>query len=186
VRKKEYNCLFSGCSKKAIRSHAIPRASCIEALADNGIFYTQRQSFNPTMNVATLFDAPDIVETGVNQRAYLRAIAPTTMPRFFHQLRRKRGAESTGCSLSLEFSRKRQNADFFGKLAELSDRAPSNSTWQELAKQYGAYSDAFCKILLGSVFNLILGSDIDSVEYFCVPFTRNLHVSRHSRFNNFL
>jgi len=81
---------------------------------------------------------------------------------------------------------KAANADFFGKLAELSDRAPSNSTWQELAKQYGAYSDAFCKILLGSVFNLILGSDIDSVEYFCVPFTRNLHVSRHSRFNNFL
>ena len=53
ARDKNYNCLLPGCTRRAIRSHAIPRPECFNALACNGVVYTQAQSFNYLMNVKT-------------------------------------------------------------------------------------------------------------------------------------
>src|SRR5258708_1750203 len=67
LRNKEYSCLFPGCKKKAIRSHSVPRAACLEALADEGTLYARRQSFNGIMRMTSPNDPPDIVEVGVNE-----------------------------------------------------------------------------------------------------------------------
>ncbi len=61
LRNKKYVCLFPGCKEKAIRSHAIPGALCIEALAENGVVYTMEQSFNAMMTMTAVTDPIDVV-----------------------------------------------------------------------------------------------------------------------------
>jgi hypothetical protein len=188
VRRKEYNCLFPGCLKKAIRGHAIPRASCIEALARDGVLYTQRQSFNPTISMTTILDAPEIVEIGINHASVFKGYCSEHDAKLFASAETTDRSRKNGMfislhlrSLSLEYSRKRRSADFFRKLAELDGQR--KTTWQEYTEKYDTYSFSLRDIYLGSIFNMINGSDIDSVEYYCVPFTRNLNVSCCGCFN---
>jgi hypothetical protein len=190
VRNKQYRCLFPNCQKWAIQSHAIPRASCIEALADSGVLYTHRQSFNETINKPGIFDPPDIVKTGVNQASVFKGYCPEHDSLLFASAettdrRRKHGMFISLHlrALSLEYSRKRRNADYFRRLAELDELIERNSVWQDHAIQYEFISKVLKETYIGSVFNLMGGSDIDSIEYYCVPFTRNLHVSCCGCFN---
>jgi hypothetical protein len=190
VRNKQYRCLFPSCHKPAIQSHAIPRASCIEALSDNGVLYTQRQSFNPTIDMSNIFDPPDVVEIGINHASVFKGYCPEHDSQLFASAettdrRRKHGMFISLHlrALSLEYSRKRRNADFFQRLGELDQVIERQTIWRDHATRYAAVSNFFKEVYLGSTFNLIGGANIDTIEYFCVPFTRNMQVSCCGCFN---
>lgn len=184
LRKKKYVCLFPGCKEKAIRSHAIPRASCIEALAENGVVYTMEQSFNSMMTMTAATDPPDVVEVGVNDASVFKGFCPAHDSQLFasaeatHRGRnRAMGISLHLRAVSLEYCRKRQVADFCRKFSELTSVPEMRSILQEDAERLDRFCSFFKKVYLGSIFNLIFGSDVDSIEYFCVPFSRNLQVS---------
>jgi hypothetical protein len=65
--RKEHQCLFPGCKRKAINGHAISRTSILEALAVKGVIYTQRYSFASMMRMTKLTEPIEVIEVGVNQ-----------------------------------------------------------------------------------------------------------------------
>ena len=86
-------------------------------------------------------------------------------------------------AVSLEYCRKRQVVDFQRKFSELAGNAETWSTLQKDADALDTFCSCFKKVYLGSIFNLIFGSDVDSIEYICIPFSRNLQVSCCGTFN---
>jgi len=184
ARKKDYACLFPGCKKTAICSHAIPRAICNEALADKGILFTRRQSLNSIMRMTSPADPPDIVKIGVNEASVFKGYCPAHDAFLFSSAettdrRRKNGmfiAQHLR-ALSVEYCRKRQVIDFHKRASELTNIASLRTSLQKIVEQEDFISSCFKKVHLGSLFNLIGGSDVDSVDYYCVPFSRNLQVS---------
>jgi hypothetical protein len=184
LRKKKYVCLFPGCKEKAIRSHAIPRALLIEALAENGVVYTMEQSFNSMMTKTAPTDPPDVIEVGVNDASVFKGFCPAHDSWLFasaevtHRGRNRAMAISLHLrAVSLEYCRQRQVADFQRKLAELTRIPEMRPILREYAETLDKHCALFKKVYLGSIFNLMSGSSVDSIVYFCVPFSRNLQVS---------
>jgi len=184
TRDKDYLCLFPGCKAKAIRSHAIPRALCVEALADNGVLYTRRQSFNSIMKMTNPNDPPDIVEVGVNDASVFKGYCPDHDTFLFKSAetsdrRRKNGmfiAQHLR-ALSVEYCRKRQVIEFNNKLSKLTDDVGLCERLRTHTEQIDFIASCFKKVYLGNVFNMIGGSDVDRIDYYCLPFSRNLQVS---------
>lgn len=184
ARNKDYPCLFPGCKQKAIASHSIPRASCIEALADNGVLYTRRASLNRAITMTNPTDPPDIVPVGVNLAGVFKGYCPAHDASLFSSAETTNRHKKNGMfialhlrALSVEYCRKRQILDFYRKMAELTSDTSLRSHLQLPGQQLDTFSSCFKEAYLGSVFNLISGSNVDSVDYYCVPFSRNLNVS---------
>src|SRR5262249_34437755 len=122
---KKYRCLVPGCARTADRCHSIPRALCLEALAEEGVLYTQQQSFNSILAMESPFDAQSIVETGINKAGIFNGFCSKHDARLFagaetKTFRRKWYFIALHCrALSLEYCRKRTTADFLSKLAAL-------------------------------------------------------------------
>ena len=185
-RNKKYLCLVPGCKKRAIQSHAIQKASLIEALADdNGMVYTLQQSFSPGMHMKAANDPLSVVETSVNKASTFNGFCPEHDSMLFapaesNESRRRGMFISLHLrSLALEYCRKRRSGDFLRKVAELTN----DSILKKNLRSYDIMASAFKKVYLGSIFNLMSGSDIDHIEYFCIPFSRNLQVSCCGCFN---
>ena len=184
ARNKEYLCLFPGCQKKAIRSHAIPRALCIEALADNGVVFSRRQSLNGAMHMTDPTDPPEVVEIGVNDASTFKGYCSFHDTRLFVSAETNERHKKNGMfiahhlrAISVEYCRKRQVLDFHKKFLELTSPGAEREDLKNLFKQQEIIFSAFGEVYLGSILNLIGGSDVDSVDYFCIPFSRNIQVS---------
>src|SRR5689334_12996995 len=121
VRNKGYMCLFPACTKLAVRSHAIQRASIVEALADNGVVYTLRQSFNSAMTMDSPIAAMDVIEVGVNDASVFRGFCAEHDSALFASAEKIPLKKSMSFSLhlralSFEYCRKRRTADYFRKV----------------------------------------------------------------------
>lgn len=184
VRNKEYLCLLPGCKKKAIRSHGVPRAACAAALADAGILYTRRQSFNGIMRMITPNDPPDVIEVGVNEASVFKGYCSD------HDMLLFRSAETTDRrrkngmfiaqhlrALSLEYCRKREVIDFHKKMLEFTTNLRARAGLVRTITEGELIASSFHELYLGSLFNMIGGADIDKVDYWCIPFSKNLQVS---------
>jgi hypothetical protein len=190
LRKKKYCCLFPGCNEKAIRSHAIQRASCIEALAENGVVYTMEQSFSSMMAMTAATDPLDVVEVGVNNASVFKGYCPAHDSQLFASAEVTNRGRNNAMAISLhlragsvEYCRKRQVADFCRKLSELTSVPEIRSLNLEIAERHERFLNIFKHKYLGSIFNLIFGCDVDAIEYFAIPFSRNFQVSCCGVFN---
>ena len=190
-RLKDHACLFPGCTKLAIKSHSVPRASCIEALAENGILYSRRLSLNECIGAKTPFDAPDVVRMGVNDVGVFKGYCPTHDSRLFASAELMGAAKGNGMfhalhlkSLSVEYCRKRQVLDFYCKASRLADNIDAkryfNSQKEEAEGVFKIFKSAHFYRFLKAI-NPQLG---EQLEYFFLPFTRNLHVSCCGVFNS--
>jgi hypothetical protein len=79
-------------------------------------------------------------------------------------------------ALSVELCRKRQVIDFEKKVAELTDDPRLRDVMRKSTERNELISSCFEKLYLGSVWNGI-DCSVDSVDFYCVPFARNLQVS---------
>jgi len=138
----------------------------------------------------TLTDPPEVVRVGINDASVFKGFCSEHDSRLFASAETKNQSRKNAMfislhmrALSLEYCRKRRNVDFFRKAADLTPDSPMRAKLQEGAEQYSTFCSLFEKLYLGSIFNLIRGSDVDSVEYWCVPFSRNLQVSCCGCFN---
>jgi hypothetical protein len=184
VRWKKYPCLVPGCEEPAILSHAIPRASIVEALADDGIVYSLQQSFNSLMRIASPYDPMDVVRVGVNYASVFKGFCSQHDARLFAPAESTDNDTKRGMfislhlrALALEYCRKRRTADFFKRLSELVPDQQLRSTSLDTANRFELMCAIFGRVYLGSIFNLMRGSPVDQIEYVCVPFSRNLMVS---------
>jgi len=177
ARNKTYLCLCPGCTKPAIRSHAIQRASIVEALADHGVVYTLRQSFNSVMTVDSPAAPMDVVEVGVNEASVFRGFCAGHDSALFAAAE-KTPIEKTMCfplhlrALSFEYCRRRRTADYFRKLSELTHQVEGKHFYSHVAEEWEAANSLFRDLYIGSIF-----AGVDRVEYFWIPFARNLQVS---------
>ena len=80
-------------------------------------------------------------------------------------------------ALSVEYCRKRYVLEFFKQQSRLTRIPSERLRLEQHVKSREVLLSCFQKVYLGSLFNLLGGSDIDSVEYFFIPFSRNLQVS---------
>jgi hypothetical protein len=183
AREKEYCCLVPGCNDKAIWSHSIPRSACVEALAEKGTVYTRPMSFN-TLRMTVPSNPPAIAAVGVKLAGVFRGYCARHDAALFasaettnHQRKRAMFIALHLRALSVEYCRKRQVLEYYSKIAECTTDVDLRSYSGNLAQQTETFAACFEKIYLGSLFNLIGGSDVDSVDYFCLPFSRNLQVS---------
>jgi tetratricopeptide (TPR) repeat protein len=177
ARNKAYLCLVPGCTKPAILSHAIQRASIVEALTDNGVVYTQRQSFNPVMTMDSPAAPVDVVEVGVNEASVFRGFCAG------HDLALFAAAEKTPLkkwmyfplhlrALSFEYCRRRRTADFFRKVSELMHGVEAGQVYGRLAEKWETLNALFRHQYIGSIF-----AGVDKVEYVWIPFIRNLQLA---------
>jgi hypothetical protein len=184
ARDKNYLCLFPGCKERAIRSHAIPRSSCVEALAENGELYTRQQSLNSVMRMTSPNDPPNIVKVGVNDASVFKGYCPNHDNLLFRSAettdrRRKNGmfiAQHLR-ALSVEYCRKRQVIEFNNKLSKLTNDVGLREHLRTNTEQIDFIASCFKKVYLGNLFNMIGGSGVDKIDYYCIPFSRNLQVS---------
>ena len=190
VRQKQYTCLFPGCNKKAINSHSVPRASCVEALSQNGVLYSRRQSFNQMMTMTATTDPPDVVEIGARNAGTFKGYCPEHDRWLFFSAETDLPHRKNGMlislhlrALSLEYCRKRKSRDFSGKLSELVDDPTSRARFHEVATGFDAMCTLMKDAYLASTFALIGGSNIDSVQSYSLAFGRNLQVSCCGCFN---
>lgn len=184
TRNKTYPCLFPGCKQDAIRCHAIPRSSCIEALAENGVLYTRPQSLNSLIGLTAAEDPPDIIKVGVNDASVFKGYCQCHDSRLFapaetHDVTRR----NSMCislhlrALSVEYCRKIFVSDFFYRLSELESGRNLQAHYKQIAEKNRLFASAFKKLYIDNVFSLMGGSNVDSIEYFIVPFSRNLQIS---------
>lgn len=184
VRNRDYPCLFPECKNKAIWSHAIPRELCISALADSGVLYSRHLSLCGSITMTSPWDAPEIVETGVNHASVFRGYCQHHDHLLFRSAETYDRDKKHGMyiaqflrALSVEFCRKRQVLDFYKKAAMLADSLSLKEFYVGQIEPLEAVTSFFKKLYLGNLFKFICGSDVDRVDYFCVPFMRNLQVS---------
>lgn len=183
VRRKDYDCLFPGCNKRAILSHGIPRSSIIEALADNRHVYTRRPSIglSPPLKPS---DLVEVVEIGVNQAGTYKGFCPAHDQMLFRPAETTKAQKRRAMFISLhlramclEYARERETGELLRKSSELVGSPDARAYLRECSQQFELHSSRFRDVYVNSAFNLIGGSNIDSIEYWCVPFSRNLGVS---------
>jgi hypothetical protein len=182
ARQKRYNCLFPGCTRKAIACHSIPRASLSEALAERGKLFTLRQSFNPIMKNIDPGEPMEIAEIGVNQARLFFGYCPQHDSKFDSaEMIRKHGVIPPFHfrAYSLEYCRKRRNADYFRKLAELTTGTTLGDYVRELSDSWHAQFLHFGNSFLRMMKYVSMGftSAVPKIESFGVPFNRNLELS---------
>jgi hypothetical protein len=124
--RKEHQCLFPGCKRKAINGHAISRTSILEALAVEGVIYTQRYSFASMMRMTRLSEPVDVIEVGVNQASIFKGYCSHHDARLFAAADTVNPDKASHLAfslllraLSLEFCRKRISVDFNERFSEL-------------------------------------------------------------------
>ena len=183
ARNKQYRCLVPGCTEKAICSHSVPRSLCQEALAEKGVVYSRPMGFN-TLRMTASTDPAPIVPVGAKLAGVFKGYCAR------HDASLFAAVETANCkrkrpmfialhlrALSLEYCRKRQVFDYYSKIAEQTTDTEERAFTVGVAQQTETWLACFEKLYLGSLFNMITGSDVDSVDYFCLPFSRNLQVS---------
>ena len=72
LRQKNYKCLWPGCNKFAINSHAIQRSTIEDALAVNGHIYTYNPSYTTMMRLKSSFDPLEIVKIGMKKASTIK------------------------------------------------------------------------------------------------------------------
>jgi hypothetical protein len=177
VRNKAYLCLFPGCTKLAIRSHAIQRATIVEALAENGVIYTLNQTFNYLMKVTSSAIPMDVVETGVNEASVFPGFCAEHDSAVFSAAEKTPVKRTVSLSLhlralSFEYCRRRRTADFDRKLSKLTRDATVRQEFGRKADLWEKTNEVFKDLYIGSMF-----AGVDAVEYILIPIARNLQVS---------
>lgn len=189
ARQKEYRCLMPGCQRKAIRSHAIPRASIAEALAEDGIVYTRRQSFNHLMTITARADPPEIVEEGINRASVFSGFCSTHDSNLFAPVERIEEPQKYGMviplhfrAFSLEYSRKRRSAEFYRKVGQLVKDQNIETLARAEAEKYeytcSLIKDSYLgRMMRAAVVGSIEDKEAATIVSFSVLFSRNLEVS---------
>ena len=182
-------CFVLGCDRKAINCHAIPRASILEALAENRFVYTLNQSFSAVFRHATPAHPLEIVKTGVNQAGVFKGLCSLHDCMAFSPIERsERGREFEILkplhfrALLLEHSRKRKCLDFFTKLIEYLEKYGLENPFHEALCTYKLAVDLLESSLcgyLGEVPELGHGN----TDYYLFVLSKNLHVSSCGIFN---
>jgi len=190
IRKKKYRCFVPGCQRTAIKCHAIPRASLIEALADNGHVYTRSQSFTDIFRMSTPHDPVEIVETGVNEASVFKGLCDRHDTEAFATI--ERPIEQHGempftalhfRALLLEQDRKRKVFDYYTKVVQLLGTATINSPWKDFLPEAKLGLDIADLALLGFMESAPeLGSG--ATDYYCFAFSKNVEVSCCGLFNH--
>ena len=142
------------------------------------------------MRMTSPTDSRDIVEMGVNEASVFKGYCSAHDTVLFRSAetieRRKKNSMFVAQhlrALSIEYCRKRFVIDFHKRAAELTDIASFRMHALEYVELWGVLTSSFKKVYLDSVFNMICGSDVDKVDYYCIPFSRNLQVSCCGCFN---
>lgn len=184
VREKDYQCLFPGCEKTAIKCHAIPRSACVEALASNGHLYTRSYSFNQSGRMTDIADPPEIIRTSVSKASVFKGYCATHDVKLFSPAEipehRRRGGIFTALQLraySVEYCRQRMAIDYMTRLLAVRPSLRESSLCTDTLEANRKRLKIFHDLYLYSVFNIYFGSKIDSTEYLMIPFSRNLEVS---------
>lgn len=190
VRKKNYRCLFPGCSKKAIRNHAIPRASLIEALAQNGKLYTINQSYSSTYRKTSPHDPMEIVKVGVNRASVFKGFCPEHDTKLFapaettdEQKKKEMTISLHLRAVALEYCRKRRNVDYFKKITELDLPTDALTAFRQINEDNevaASYVEHCLSELFFPQFKIAPGH----IDYFAIPFSKNLGVSCCGVFNH--
>ncbi|QEM68010.1 hypothetical protein FO488_07455 [Geobacter sp. FeAm09] len=190
LRNKRYSCLFPGCNETAIQSHAIQRASCAEALATNGVVYSLQQSYNMAIKNNSATDPLHVVKVGINDASVFKGFCPAHDTMLFAPAEAPPMGKNDGMyislhlrALALEYCRKRRHADFLRKMAGFIVNPEGRQSYLSVADMHDRFCSNFMALYLGSTFNIILGSSIDSIEYFVINFSQNLLVSCCGCFN---
>jgi hypothetical protein len=190
VRKKDYRCLFPGCNKKAIRSHAIPRASLIEAIAQNGVLYTINQSYTTVYRKTSPHDPMEIVAVGVNKASVFRGFCQEHDTKLFAPVettdeQKKKGVMTSLHlrALALEHCRKRRSVDLFKKLIEFDLPTDVLTVFRQGMEDYKKAA-SYTEFYLRSVFFPQFQKNPGQIDYFCIPFSKNLNVSCCGVFNH--
>ena len=190
VRKKNYQCLFPGCGKNSIRCHAIPRASLIEALAHKGKLYTLNQSFTSIYRKTSPYDPREIVRVGVNRASVFKGFCQEHDTKLFAPAETTDEKKKKGLTfslhlkaLALEHSRKSRNVDYFKKMIEF-DLPPEFMTM--IKQQLELYEAllALVECYLGNLFFPEHHKISGHIDYFGIPFSKNLQVSCCGVFNH--
>ena len=184
ARKRNYPCLFPGCKETAIRGHGIQRALISEALAVNGVVYSLQQSFAQLLEMKSPYAPLKIVEIGINDASVFRGYCSQHDHALFAAAEIVKGKKPRGKYVALhlraitfEYSRKRRTAIYYEKIGELHR---SNHMRMDAKIQEIEYKD-ICKFMvkeyLERFYAVTPNPDLNNVEFFCLPFTRNLMVS---------
>lgn len=178
VRKKEYTCMIPGCGRKAVKCHAIPRASLVAALAENGSLYTLNQSLTTLFQHLTPSHPLEIVKVGVNQASVFKGLCSSHDCTVFAPVERPEESEKEEIfkplhlrSLLLEHSRKRKSFDFFDKLDNLIRDEGINSPFDRALSDYKLGVNIVELALFGFVEEVPeLGSG--SIDYYYMIFKK--------------
>ncbi len=184
VRKKQYKCVFPGCSKFAINGHSIPRALQLAALAENKHVYTHPTSMVGVIHKETGWEPWEIELVGVNQASVFKGFCGEHDRALFRSVEtsyRKWHAPQVALHLRgvvFEYSRKRHSRDYMDKLGDLLNNAMLKSNHRKFVEA----SDNAIAILEHAYINPLLlplvgGPGFEAVDYVVIPFRRNLKVS---------
>ena len=184
ARQKKHVCLFPGCAATAIGSHAIQRASIVEALAVNGVVYTRRPSFNPAMKVTSPIEPVDIVSIGASNASVFNGFCPEHDAALFAAIEAT-DRTSKGYmfgwhhlrAISVEYARKRWVHDFLKRASELTCDRDERFHYQRSAKLYETFCSFQREVYLEPLLSRGSDSYTHGIAYFCLPFSRNLGVS---------
>ena len=191
IRKKKYQCLYPGCGKMAIRCHAIPRASLIEAIAKNGKLYSLNQSYTSTYRMTSPHDPMEVVEVGVNQAGVFKGFCPEHDTKLFTPIETtdedKKKAVAISChlrALALEHSRKQRNVDYYKKFVEFDLPAEFRDFVIKNIVKPNELGLALVESYLGSLFFPEHHGRSGGIDYWGLPFSKNLGVSCCGIFNH--
>ena len=195
VRRKNHLCLFPGCKRRSIDSHAIPRASLIEAIAENGFVYTHNPSWVTMIRMESSYHPIEVIKLGVNKAGVFKGYCPHHDARVFisadtrdaDNKHKKRGMiRALHCrAVSLEVCRKRITTEFTEslrrRLAQSGVSLPDTSSEAiEMAENFQKafkLSMEYFEAMLHGMFLWATSGGEGGVSYFCVVIPRNIEVS---------
>ena len=124
----------------------------------------------------------DIAEVGVNQAGVFYGYCPQHDAKFdgVKEIRKHGLIPSLHFrAYSLEYCRNRRNADFLRKLAELTTGTTLGDYFREQSDrwqlQFLPFGDSFLRVM--KYASIGFTSATPKIEYFCLPFNRNIEVS---------
>ena len=126
IRNKRYRCLIPECTANAVICHSIPRSTIIEALAEGGVVYTQRQSLSSVLTNGELSGPADIVKVGASDASVFNGFCGAHDAKIFAPAEKtpltKGGLVSLHVrAISLELCRKRHVLGYYRRLSELTN-----------------------------------------------------------------